>query len=490
MAATAKSIIGWNFKNTYVNFPDTILTRISPVAVKDPSVVILNDELSKELGLDFTSIDKDSIADIFCGNVLPDGADPIAQAYAGHQFGHFTNLGDGRAIVLGEHVTPNNDQVDIQYKGSGQTPYSRGADGRAALGPMLREYVISESMHGLGIPTTRSLAVTKTGENVFRERPLPGAILTRVAKSHIRVGTFQYLAAKGDLKTLKDLVSYSINRHYPQFRNETNLALALLNAVMGQQINLIVHWMRVGFIHGVMNTDNMTISGETIDYGPCAFMDEYDEETCFSSIDLQGRYSFGNQPRIAQWNLARFAETLIPLINKDEKKSIAIAEEGINSFKDIYEKKWLEMMKNKLGIFDEEDKDLELIQDLLSWMKAHKVDYTNTFCYLMEQKIGNSEIYEDSDFVNWKIEWKDRLKRSQRSEVEITNMMRSVNPIVIPRNHKIEEILHDAEIKDDYSSLKKLLKFVKYPYLFQEGIGLFQEPSGVSYKEYKTFCGT
>jgi uncharacterized protein YdiU (UPF0061 family) len=219
-------------------------------------------------------------------------------------------------------------------------------------------------------------------------------------------------------------------------------------------------------------------------------MDEYDEETCFSSIDLQGRYSFGNQPRIAQWNLARFAETLIPLINKDEKKSIAIAEEGINSFKDIYEKKWLEMMKNKLGIFEEEDKDLALIQNLLSWMKVHKVDYTNTFCYLMEQKIGNSEIYEDSDFVNWKIEWKDRLKRSQRSEVEITNMMRSVNPIVIPRNHKIEEILHDAEIKDDYSSLKKLLKFVKYPYLFQEGIGLFQEPSGVSYKEYKTFCGT
>ena len=488
--STAKPIIGWNFKNTYVNFPDTILTRISPVAVKDPSIAIFNEELSKELGLDFTSINKDSIADVFCGNVLPDGADPIAQAYAGHQFGHFTILGDGRAIILGEHVTPSNDQVDIQYKGSGQTPYSRGADGRAALGPMLREYVISESMYGLGIPTTRSLAVTKTGETVFRDSQLPGAILTRVAKSHIRVGTFQYLAAKGDLKTLEDIVSYSINRHYPQFKNETNLALALLNAVMEQQINLIVHWMRVGFIHGVMNTDNMTISGETIDYGPCAFMDEYDEETCFSSIDLQGRYSFGNQPRIAQWNLARLAETLIPLINKDEKKSIAIAEESINNFKEIYEKKWLEMMKNKLGIFEKEDKDLALIQNLLSWMKVHKVDYTNTFCYLMEQKIGNSEIYEDSDFVNWKIKWKNRLKRSQRSEVEITNTMRSVNPIVIPRNHKIEEILNDAEIKDDYSRLEKLLKFVRYPYLFQEGISVFQEPSGLSYKEYKTFCGT
>ena len=405
---SAKSNIGWNFNNTYVNFPDTILTRISPVAVKDPTIVILNEELSKELGLDLTIVNNDSIADMFCGNVLPDGADPIAQAYAGHQFGHFTNLGDGRAIILGEHITPNNDHVDIQYKGSGQTPYSRGADGRAALGPMLREYIISESMHGLGIPTTRSLAVTKTGESVFRERILPGAILTRVAKSHIRVGTFQYLAAKGDIKTLKNLVTYSINRHYPLLKSESNLALALLNAVMEQQINLIINWMRVGFIHGVMNTDNMTISGETIDYGPCAFMDEYDEQTCFSSIDLQGRYSYGNQPRIAQWNLARFAETLIPLINKDEKKSIKIAEEIINNFNSIYEHKWLEMMKNKLGIFEKEDEDLALIQNLISWMKTHKVDYTNTFCYLMNQKTGNTEIYKNSNFISWKTDWEDR----------------------------------------------------------------------------------
>ena len=487
---SAKSNIGWNFNNTYVNFPDTIRTRISPVAVKDPTIVILNEELSKELGLDLTIINNDSIADMFCGNVLPDGADPIAQAYAGHQFGHFTNLGDGRAIILGEHITPNNDHVDIQYKGSGQTPYSRGADGRAALGPMLREYIISESMHGLGIPTTRSLAVTKTGESVFRERILPGAILTRVAKSHIRVGTFQYLAAKGDIKTLKNLVTYSINRHYPLLKSESNLALALLNAVMEQQINLIINWMRVGFIHGVMNTDNMTISGETIDYGPCAFMDEYDEQTCFSSIDLQGRYSYGNQPRIAQWNLARFAETLIPLINKDEKKSIKIAEEIINNFNSIYEHKWLEMMKNKLGIFEEEDEDLALIQNLISWMKTHKIDYTNTFCYLMNQKTGNTEIYKNLNFISWKTEWEDRLNRSQRSKDEIINKMSSVNPLVIPRNHKVEEILRDAETKNDYLSLKKLLKFIKYPYLFQEGIGIFQEPSGLPYKEYKTFCGT
>ena len=487
---TAKSIIGWNFKNTYVNFPDTILTHISPVPVKDPSIVVLNEELSKELGLDFTSLNKDLIADMFCGNVLPDGADPIAQAYAGHQFGHFTNLGDGRAIVLGEHVTPNNDQVDIQYKGSGQTPYSRGADGRAALGPMLREYVISESMHGLGIPTTRSLAVTKTGEYVFRDSPLPGAILTRVAKSHIRVGTFQYLAAKGDLETIKDLVTYSIRRHYPLYKNEDNLALTLLNAVMEQQINLIVHWMRVGFIHGVMNTDNMTISGETIDYGPCAFMDQYDEKTCFSSIDLQGRYSFGNQPSIAQWNLARFAETLLPLIDKDKKKSIRIAEDSINSFKTMYEQTWLKMMKAKLGIFGEEDKDLSLIQNLLNWMQVNKADYTNTFCYLMDQRIGNREIYEEPTFLDWYKEWKGRLSKGGKSEDEILSIMKSANPIIIPRNHKIEEALKDAETKDDFSKLKDLLKFLETPYSFQEGINNFQEPAGIGYEEYRTFCGT
>ena len=484
--ATAKSIIGWNFKNTYVNFPDTILTRISPVAVKDPSIAIFNEELSKELGLDFTSINKDSIADVFCGNVLPDGADPIAQAYAGHQFGHFTILGDGRAIILGEHVTPSNDQVDIQYKGSGQTPYSRGADGRAALGPMLREYVISESMYGLGIPTTRSLAVTKTGENVFRDSQLPGAILTRVAKSHIRVGTFQYLAAKGDLKTLEDLVSYSINRHYPQFRNETNLALTLLNAVMEQQINLIVHWMRVGFIHGVMNTDNMTISGETIDYGPCAFMNEYDEETCFSSIDLQGRYSFGNQPRIAQWNLARFAETLIPLISEDEKKSIAIAEESINNFKAVYEKKWFEMMKNKLGIHEEEDKDLSLIQNLLSWMKAHKVDYTNTFCHLMGIETDNI-CYQNNDFVKWFNLWKTRSKQNNSDVKKQLVLMKKNNPIVIPRNHKVEEALEAAN-NNDLKLTNKLLSILNKPYDNQNDIKNYQLPSNND--KYQTFCGT
>jgi uncharacterized protein YdiU (UPF0061 family) len=484
-----KSKIGWNFKNTYVNLPDIILTRISPVPVKEPSIVIFNEELSKELGLDFTSLNKNSIAELFCGNVLPEGSDPIAQAYAGHQFGQFTILGDGRAIVLGEHVKPNNNKVDIQYKGSGQTPYSRGADGRAALGPMLREYVMSEAMHALGIPTTRSLSVVKTGEYIFRENPLPGAILTRIASSHIRVGTFQYLASRGDVAALRDLVKYSINRHYPNLNNEENLSIALLNVVMAKQIDLIVNWMRVGFIHGVMNTDNMTISGETIDYGPCAFMDQYDEKTCFSSIDFQGRYSYGNQPSIAQWNLARFAETLLPLIHEDQDKAVNLASEIINNFKEIYEKKWLKMMRSKLGLFDEEKQDVTLIRGLLTWMQTNKVDFTNTFCHLMNKDFKNN-IYQNNDFKNWHKEWEKRLEKSKRTEEEVINLMQTVNPVVIPRNYKMEEALQQVETKDDMYKITVFLKFLQKPYMLQEGINIYQLPPGPGHEEYKTFCGT
>jgi len=484
-----KSKIGWNFKNTYVNLPDIILTRISPVPVKEPSIVIFNEELSKELGLDFTSLNKNSIAELFCGNVLPEGSDPIAQAYAGHQFGQFTILGDGRAIVLGEHVKPNNNKVDIQYKGSGQTPYSRGADGRAALGPMLREYVMSEAMHALGIPTTRSLSVVKTGEYIFRENPLPGAILTRIASSHIRVGTFQYLASRGDVAALRDLVKYSINRHYPNLNNEENLSIALLNVVMAKQIDLIVNWMRVGFIHGVMNTDNMTISGETIDYGPCAFMDQYDEKTCFSSIDFQGRYSYGNQPSIAQWNLARFAETLLPLIHEDQDKAVNLASEIINNFKEIYEKKWLKMMRSKLGLFDEEKQDVTLIRGLLTWMQTNKVDFTNTFCHLMNKDFKN-KIYQNNDFKNWHKEWEKRLERSKRTEEEVINLMQTVNPVVIPRNYKMEEALQQVETKDDMYKITVFLKFLQKPYMLQEGINIYQLPPEPGHEEYKTFCGT
>ena len=341
------SKIGWHFDNSYARLPETMLSRLAPIPVQKPKLIILNHALSKDLGLDFSTLTDEHIASMFAGNLLPQGSEPIAQAYAGHQFGHFTMLGDGRAIVMGEHLTPGNKRIDIQFKGSGRTPYARGADGRAALGPMLREYIISEAMHALGIPSTRSLAVVTTGENVIRETPLPGAILTRVAASHIRVGTFQYIAMGGDVQILEDLVHYAIDRHYPNLKGIKNPAQGLLKAVIEKQAELITNWMRVGFIHGVMNTDNMTISGETIDYGPCAFMDTYNPATVFSSIDHNGRYAYANQPAIAHWNLARFAETLLPLIHDKQDKAIKIAEEIINSFSSVYKKHWLAMMRKK-----------------------------------------------------------------------------------------------------------------------------------------------
>ena len=333
------SKIGWHFDNSYSKLPNTMLSKLSPVPVKAPKLAILNHSLSKELGLNFSNTSDENLASMFAGNLLPEGSDTIAQAYAGHQFGYFTMLGDGRAIVIGEHISKNNKRFDIQFKGSGKTPFSRNGDGRAALGPMLREYIISEAMHGLNIPTTRSLAVVKTGEDVIRETPLPGAILTRVAASHIRVGTFQYMTATEDEKNLKTLADYTIDRHYPNIKNSNTTALDLLKIVIEKQTKLVTDWMRVGFIHGVMNTDNMTISGETIDYGPCAFMDVYDPETVFSSIDQHGRYAYFNQPGITKWNLARFAETLIPLINDNKDKAIEIATETINSFAGLYKKK-------------------------------------------------------------------------------------------------------------------------------------------------------
>ena len=381
------SRIGWRFDNTYSKLPDTMMSRLAPIPVKKPELLILNQPLSKKLGLDFSTTKEENLALIFAGNLLPEGSETIAQAYAGHQFGHFTMLGDGRAIVIGEHLSKSNERFDIQFKGSGKTPFSRRGDGRAALSPMLREYIISEGMHGLRIPTTRSLAVVKTGEDVMRESPLPGAILTRVAASHIRVGTFQYITTTEDEKNLKTLVNYTIDRHYPNIKNSKTAALDLLKIVIAKQAELVTNWMRVGFIHGVMNTDNMAISGETIDYGPCAFMDIYDPQTVFSSIDEQGRYAYFNQPGITKWNLARFAECLVPLIDNDKDKAIKIATETINSFSDIYKKKWLQMMRNKLGLLGEDLKDESLIIDLLTWMHQNKADYTNTFCILMNENI-------------------------------------------------------------------------------------------------------
>jgi len=479
--------IGWHFDNTYSKLSKTFREEIKPNPVHNPSLVILNEELAKDLNLDFSKIDNKNLADLFSGNVLPNDTNTIAQAYAGHQFGHFTMLGDGRAVLLGEHLVNNTKRFDIQFKGSGRTSFSRSGDGRAVLGPMLREYIISEAIHALNIPTTRSLAVVSTGEKVVRENLLPGAILTRVASSHIRVGTFQYIAAKQNIDDLTTLVDYTIERHYPEIQSSKNKALDLLNLVMEKQCQLVINWMRVGFIHGVMNTDNMTLSGETIDYGPCAFMDHYDPKTVFSSIDKFGRYSFSNQPPITKWNLARLAECLIPLIDKNEDQAIKIATEIIDNFQNIYEIKWLNMMRDKLGLFGEDKNDLELINNLLSWMQSNQADYTNTFCYLMNISSIQDQIYKDKDFIDWSKNWEKRILINGGSKENSLELMKKNNPIVIPRNHKVEEALEAAN-NNDLKPMYELLSILKKPYTKQINIEKFQTPS--NNQNYQTFCGT
>ena len=479
--------IGWHFDNTYSKLSNTFKEEVKPTPVHNPELVVLNDQLAKDLNLDFSKIEKKNLSQIFSGNTLPKGSATIAQAYAGHQFGHFTMLGDGRAVLLGEHLVNNTTRFDIQFKGSGRTSFSRSGDGRAVLGPMLREYIISEAIHALKIPTTRSLAVVKTGEKIVRENLLPGAILTRVASSHIRVGTFQYIAAKQNIDDLNTLVEYTINRHYPEIQSSKNKALDLLNLVMERQCKLVVNWMRVGFIHGVMNTDNMAISGETIDYGPCAFMDHYNPKTVFSSIDQLGRYSFSNQPPITKWNLSRFAECLIPLIDKSEDKAIQLATEIIDNFQNIYEEKWLNMMRDKLGLFGKSKDDKKLIDDLLSWMEKNKADYTNTFCYLMNIKIGNNSLYNDKDFINWSNEWQNRISINDNSKEKSLELMKETNPVIIPRNHKVEEALKAAN-EDNLEVMNKMLSKFDNPYDEQKDIEDYQLPSLDD--NYQTFCGT
>ena len=481
--------IGWRFDNTYSKLPNIFKEEVRPTPVNKPEIAIINHDLAKKLNLDLSKINSNELAQIFSGNLLPDETKTIAQAYAGHQFGHFTMLGDGRAVLLGEHLVNKNDRFDIQFKGSGKTSFSRRGDGRAALGPMLREYVISEAIHALNIPTTRSLAVVKTGEEIVREELLQGAILTRVASSHIRVGTFQYIAAKQNIKDLKILVDYTIDRHYPEIKSSENKILDLLNLVMDRQCQLVVDWMRVGFIHGVMNTDNMAISGETIDYGPCAFMDQYDPKTVFSSIDQFGRYSFENQPRITKWNLARFAECIVNLINSDEDKAIKIATETINNFEKIYENKWLNMMRNKLGLFGEDKNDKKLILDLLDWMKNNKADYTNTFCYLMNTNNVEDEIFKVENFKKWQERWHKRLKINNTSEEKYFDLMKSTNPIIIPRNHKVEEALRAAN-ENNFELFHNLLKVLKLPYNSNADISEYQKPASKTDEKYQTFCGT
>ncbi|MBY0754149.1 YdiU family protein [Clostridium sardiniense] len=480
----------FNLESTYARLPEKFFTKQNPSHVPSPKLIKLNYPLIESLGLNAKALESTEGVDIFAGNKIPEGAKPIAQSYAGHQFGHFTMLGDGRAVLLGEHITPEGERVDIQLKGSGRTPYSRGGDGKASLGPMLREYIISEAMNALGIPTTRSLAVVTTGESIIRETRLPGAILTRVASSHIRVGTFQYASQWGTVEELRELADYTLKRHFKEVENKENPYLFLLQEVIKRQAELIAKWQLVGFIHGVMNTDNMTISGETIDYGPCAFMDTYDPATVFSSIDIQGRYAYGNQPGIGGWNLARFAETLLPLLHINQDEALKLAQDAVSNFAKLYKDKWISGMRAKLGIFNEEAEDEELIENLLNIMKEYGADYTNTFRNLTFDKIESTELSGNDEFNKWYELWQARLERQEESKDDSKELMKNNNPAVIPRNHRVEEAI-DAAVKDgDYSVMDRLLDALSKPYAYskeQEYYSILPEPSNC---KYKTYCGT
>lgn len=481
---------GWNFDTSYDRLPESFYSRTKPTPVKSPKLAIVNDSLATSLGLNVEDLkSEDSIA-VFAGNQIPEGIEPLAQAYAGHQFGHFTMLGDGRAVLLGEHVNPKGERLDIQLKGSGRTPYSRGGDGRATLGPMLREYIISEAMHALNIPTTRSLAVVKTGEDVIRETLLPGAVLTRISKSHIRVGTFQYAASLRTVDELRALADYTINRHYPEIEDENNKYLLFLQAVIKRQAELITKWQLVGFIHGVMNTDNMTISGETIDYGPCAFMDVYNPETVFSSIDRQGRYAYGNQPYIGGWNLARFAETLLPLLHEDEEQAVKMAQTEIENYTDLYKQNWLNGMRAKLGIFNEEAEDEAFVNEILGMMDKHRADFTNTFRALTLDKREGMDLFGTPEFTKWYDSWQARLERQQEPKESSMELMKNTNPMVIPRNHRVEEALEAAVKNGDYTVMERLLNVLSKPYAHvpeHDDFCKLPDPTG---QPYRTFCGT
>lgn len=488
----SKEIIetGWNLDNSYARLSNSFYKSIKPKPSNSPKLIILNYPLARSLGLNVQwLLSSDGIEEL-SGNKIPKGSLPIAQAYAGHQFGHFTMLGDGRAILIGEQVTPKSNRVDIQLKGSGETPYSRSGDGLAALGPMLREYIISEAMHALGIETTRSLAVVTTGESILRETILPGAILTRVAQSHIRVGTFQYIANWGTADELRELADYTIQRHFPIIEEVENRYIYLLNEVIKRQAKLIAKWQLVGFIHGVMNTDNMTISGETIDYGPCAFMDTYDLETVFSSIDTYGRYAYGNQPKIAEWNLMRYAETLLPLLNDNMDQAVKIAQDSISEFKELYHKNWLSGMVAKLGIFNDEKEDESLVDELLSIMQKYHADYTNTFRALTFDKPEDTVLFGTTEFSKWYEQWKNRLLRQKESSESSKQLMRNFNPAIIPRNHRVEESLKAAVQNNDYSVMEKLLDVLSNPYAHTVEQAEYTTLPDVSNKAYKTFCGT
>ena len=481
---------GWKLDNSYAKLPKSFYTIQKSTPVRSPKLIIFNHPLATSLGLNIKEMESSDGVAVFAGNQIPEGSVPLAQAYAGHQFGHFNMLGDGRALLLGEQITPLGERFDIQLKGSGRTPYSRGGDGRAAVGPMLREYIISEAMYALGIPTTRSLAVVSTGESIVRETILPGAILTRVAASHLRVATFQYAAEWGTVEDIKSLADYTLNRHFSEGKGAENPYLFLLEEVIKRQAELIAKWQLVGFIHGVMNTDNMSISGETIDYGPCAFMDAYDPETVFSSIDREGRYAYGNQPYIAGWNLARFAETLLPLLHDNHEESVKIAQDAVSRFLELYHKNWMAGMRSKLGISNEEQEDESLFKGLLSIMQKYSADYTNTFLALTFDKFSDIDMFNSESFKDWYKRWQERIDRQEESKASSNELMKNSNPAIIPRNHLVEEALKAAEKKGDYSIMERLLKVLLNPYEHSEEQTEYSTVPAKCSQPYRTFCGT
>ncbi|MDK1375614.1 MULTISPECIES: protein adenylyltransferase SelO family protein [unclassified Sinorhizobium] len=485
------------FDNSYARLPANFFARVEPTPVAEPWLIKFNRKLAEELGLDAVALERDGAA-IFSGNQVPSGAEPLAMAYAGHQFGTFVpQLGDGRAILLGEVIDRNGNRRDIQLKGSGQTPYSRRGDGRAALGPVLREYIISEAMHALGVPTTRALAATVTGQPVYREQILPGAVFTRVAASHIRVGTFQFFAARGDMESVRALADYVIERHYPESKDSEQPYFSLFKAVAARQAALIARWLHIGFIHGVMNTDNMAVSGETIDFGPCAFMDAYDPKKVFSSIDQFGRYAYANQPAIGQWNLARLAETLVPLFDPVADTAVNLANDALTEYGSIFQKHWLDGMRRKIGLSTEEDGDLDLVQSLLTLMHEGNADFTLVFRRLTasaEDKGADpalAELFEKPDAVSrWLRDWRGRLTREALDAGARAVSMRTANPAFIPRNHRVEQAIEAAISDADFSLFEALLDVTSRPYDDQPEHAAYAAPPEPGEEVLQTFCGT
>lgn len=477
---------GWRLDNSYARLPEAFYQKLDLKPVPHPELVVLNESLAQALGLDSDALQSGKNVDIFAGNSLPDGSEPLAQAYAGHQFGVYKMLGDGRGLLLGEQITPEGNRVDLHLKGAGSTEYSRGMDGRAALGPMLREYVMSEAMHGLGIPTTRSLAVVKTGKSIQRDSDLAGAIMTRTAGSHIRVGTFQYASNLNSTEKLRALADYTIARHYPHLEEHPERYRQFFKAVIDRQAKLIADWQLTGFIHGVMNTDNMAISGETIDYGPCAFLDDYDPETFFSSRDEFGRYRYNRQPEMAVWNLEKFGEALLPLLGEDTE----FIQEATGEFTSLFEQYWLSGMRRKLGLFNREDSDIELARELLDIMQQHEADYTNTFRILTLNQLEDTPLIGSMAFADWHEQWRERLKRQEASKDEVRALMKKNNPNIIPRNHKVEEALEEAVENDEYGKLDQLVSALSNPYAYSEEQEEYIQPPEPGSGPHITYCGT